>query len=386
MPVINRIAEYFNDMKDWRQHIHANPELALDCHETASFVVARLREFGVDEIHEDIAESGLVAIINGRGTGPTIGLRADMDALPMQEKTGLDYASKVEGRMHACGHDGHTTMLLGAAKYLAETRNFSGRVALVFQPAEETIGGARIMCEEGIIDRFDISQIYAMHNVSGIPLGQVHTRSGPIMAAADEFDITITGQGGHAAAPHKNIDPIMIATQLAQSLQTIASRNIDPIETIVLTITQIHSGTAYNVTPDTAVLSGTVRSFSKDVRDLVVERMRELSEQTAAALGGSAELDYRFGYPATVNSDAQTAFAVKSAGTIVGDANVFGNTPPVTGAEDFAYFLEKCPGAYVAVGNGEGPYLHHPEFNFNDELSPIGASYFVSLVEAAQPI
>ncbi len=387
MAVINRIAEYFDEMKTWRQHIHANPELSLDCEETAAFVVARLREFGVSEIHEGIAQSGVVAIIEGRGAaGPTIGLRADMDALPLQEKTGLDYASKIDGKMHACGHDGHTTMLLGAAKYLAETRNFSGRVALIFQPAEETVGGARIMCEAGVIERFNISHIYAMHNMPGIPVGEFHTCAGPIMAAADEFEIQIQGKGGHAASPHKCVDPIVVAVQMAQSIQTIVARNVDPADQMVLSITQIHGGTAGNIIPDTAMLAGTVRSFSKEVQALVIGRLEKLVAQTAEAFGATATLNYSYGYPATVNSARETEFAVKTAKHIAGEARVMDDLTPVTGAEDFSFFLEKCPGAYVALGNGDSAYLHHPEFNFNDEISPVGASYFAKLVESAQPI
>lgn len=386
MPVINRIAEYFDDMKGWRQHIHANPELSLDCHKTAAFVVERLREFGITEIHEGIAESGVVAIIKGRGEGPTIGLRADMDALPLQEKTGLDYASKIDGKMHACGHDGHTAMLLGAAKYLAETRNFSGRVALIFQPAEETVGGARMMCEEGVIENFNISQVYAMHNLPGLPVGLMNTRPGPVMAAADEFRISIHGKGGHAAMPHGTIDPVMVAVQIAQSLQTIITRNMDPIEKAVLSITQIHAGTAGNIVPDDAMLAGTVRTFSAEVRDMIEQRLGVLAQQIAAGFGATVTVQYDRGYPPTINSPEETAFAVQVAAQVVGEDNARSDIPPTTGAEDFAYFLEKCPGAYVVVGNGDSAGLHHPEFNFNDEASPIGASYFVKLVENAQPV
>ena len=386
MPVINRIAEYFDEMKGWRRHLHAHPELDLDCFETAAFVVARLRDFGVDEIHESIARTGVVAIVNGRGDGPTIGLRADMDALPMQEGTGLDYASTMDGRMHACGHDGHTTMLLGAAKYLAETRNFRGRVALIFQPAEETTGGGRIMCEEGMIERFNIGQVFAVHSSPGVPVGDIQTRAGPILAAADDFEIQISGAGGHAAMPNETVDPVMVAVQMAQSLQTIVTRNVDPIASVVLSITQIHSGTTHNVVPESAMLGGTVRTFSRDVQELVVARIGRIAEQTAAAFGARAVLSYNHGYPATVNDGAQVEFACGVARDVVGAARVKDDIAPTMGAEDFSYMLEKCPGAYVYIGNGDSAGLHHPGYDFNDEASPVGASYFVRLVETAQPV
>ena len=386
MAVINRIAEYFNDMKEWRQHFHRHPELSLDCHETAAYVVERLKEFGVDEIHEGIAKTGVVAIVNGNGEGPTIGLRADMDALPMQEETGLDYASVYEGKMHACGHDGHTTMLLGAARYLAETRNFSGRVALIFQPAEESIGGGRIMVEEGMIDRFDVSQVFGMHSLPNSPVGNFETCTGPLLAAADDFEIHITGSGGHAASPNETIDPVMVAVQMAQTLQTIVTRNVDPLQSVVLSLTQIHSGTTHNVVPETAMLGGTVRTFSKDVQKQVIERMERIIEQTAGAFGATGRLDYNFGYPATVNYAEQTDFACKVAAEIVGEDRVDGNVAPTMGAEDFSYMLEERPGSYVYIGNGDSAYLHHQKYDFNDEASPVGASFFVKLVERAQPV
>ena len=386
MPIINRIAEFHEDMKTWRQHIHANPELTFDCHQTAAFVADRLREFGVDEIHEGIAKTGIVAIINGQCEGPTIGLRADMDALPMQEIRDHAYKSKTDGKMHACGHDGHTTMLLGAARYLAETRNFKGRVALIFQPAEEGGGGGQVMCQEGIMDRFQITQVYGVHNVPGHPLGKFMANSGPVLAAADTFEITIHGQGGHAAMPENAVDPVVVAVQIASAIQTISSRNTGALENLVISITQIHAGTTDNIIPHDAFVGGTVRTLDKAVQARVVTRMQEICAGIAAAFGVRAELDFQYGYPPTVNHKAETDFAVSVATGIAGADMVDPETPPVMGAEDFAYMLEERPGAYLSIGQGEGASLHHPEYDFNDDLSPIGASYFVNLVETAQPV
>ncbi len=386
MPIINRIAEFHEDMKTWRQHIHANPELTFDCIETAAFVVERLREFGVDEIHEGIAQTGLVAIINGHGEGPTIGLRADMDALPIQEVLDHTYKSKNPGKMHACGHDGHTTMLLGAARYLAETRNFSGRVALIFQPAEEGGAGGKVMCDEGIMDNFAISQVFGFHNAPGVPLGVFLANSGPVLAAADTFEIHIEGTGGHGAMPEGANDPVVVAVQIAQAIQTISSRNVAALDNLVISITEIHTGTADNIIPSEAFVGGTVRTLKKEVRSMVVARLQAICTGTAAAFGVEARLDYMYGYPPTVNHKAQTDFAVGVATDIAGAQMVIDDFPPFMGAEDFAYMLEARPGAYLSIGQGEGPTLHHPEYNFNDELSPIGASYFVKLVETAQPL
>ncbi len=386
MAVINRIAEYFDEMKGWRRHIHAHPELDMDCHGTAAFVVDRLRDFGVDEIHEKIGVSGVVGIINGQGEGPTIGLRADMDALPMPEETGVEYASTVEGVMHACGHDGHTTMLLGAAKYLAETRNFSGRVALIFQPGEEGSGGGRYMVEDGLFTRFGIDQVYGQHSLPNAPVGNIETCAGPLLASADDFEIHITGSGGHAASAHETVDPVMIAVNMASNLQSIVTRNVDPIKTVVLSVTQIHAGTTHNVVPETAMLGGTVRTFDKDVKALVLERMTAIVEQTAAMMGGEARLEYHHGYPATINDAAETKFACDVAAEIVGEDRVVRDMPPTMGAEDFSYMLEQSRGSYFYVGNGDTAPLHHTKYNFDDEASPVGASVFARLVERAQPI
>ncbi len=386
MPVINSIANNFEEMAGWRQHIHANPELGFECHETAKFVVERLKEFGVDDISEGWAKTGVVAVINGKGEGGTIGLRADMDALPMPEKTGLDYASGNKGKMHACGHDGHTTMLLGAAKYLAETRNFSGRVVLMFQPAEEGGGGAEVMCNEGVIEKYGISQVFAIHNMPELPVGEFQTRAGPVMASVDDFEIEIFGKGGHAARPHFSVDPIVAATAMVQSLHTIVSRNIDPIECGVITITQIHAGTAFNVIPETAKIAGTIRSFEPAVKAVMQKRLVEVMENIAAAYDTRAELTYHDGYPATVNNAEKAAFAVKVAAGVVGEDKVSDQAARRMGAEDFSFMLNKVPGAYVFVGNGDSAALHHQSYNFNDEAAPIGASYLAKIVETAQPV
>ncbi|MEX3315276.1 M20 aminoacylase family protein [Sulfitobacter sp. PS-8MA] len=385
MPVVNRINAFADDMTKWRRHLHTIPELGVECHETAAFVVERLREFGVDEIHEGFATTGIVAIIEGQGDGPTIGLRADMDALPIHEATGKDYASTRMGKMHACGHDGHTTMLLGAARYLAETRNFAGRVALIFQPAEETGGGAEVMVEEGIMDQFDIAEVYALHNAPGFDEGAFFTTPGPIMAAVDTFHIHIKGKGGHGALPHETRDPIMAACGMAQAIQTIVSRNHMATEDLVVSVTQIHTGSADNVIPETAYINGTVRSFTPEVRAMVKRRMQQIVEGQAASYDVEVELVYDEGYPPTINDAAKTEFAVKVAQDVVGVPQVHADYGREMGAEDFSYMLEKRPGSYLFLGAGEGAGLHHPEYDFNDEIAPLGASFFARIVERAQP-
>jgi len=382
MPVINRIADYADDLTAWRQHLHQNPETRFDCHETAAFVAARLREFGVTEIHEGIAQSGIVAIIEGQGDGPTIGLRADMDALPITEETGAAYASVVPGKMHACGHDGHTTMLLGAARYLAETRNFAGRVALIFQPAEEWGGGAEVMVEEGIMERFDIAQVYGIHNAPGLPLGEFHGRAGPLMAAVDTLWVTVSGRGGHAAMPEECVDPVAAIVSMVSALQTIVSRNRKGTDALVLSVTQIHTGSADNIVPESGWFCATVRTYDKTVRDMVEVRCAEIVNGIAAAMGVRAEVNFERGYPATVNHAAQTEFAMAVAKDVGQGAVV---CEPEMGAEDFSYMLESRPGAYLFLGQGEGAGLHHPQYDFNDAVAPVGASFFARLVEQAQP-
>ena len=386
MPVINRIADFFKDMQDWRQHIHSNPELGFECNKTADFVISKLEEFGVDEIHSKIAKSGVVALIKGKSPGKTIGLRADMDALPLSEVLNHPYKSKVPGVMHACGHDGHTTMLLGAAKYLTETRNFSGNVALIFQPAEEGGGGAAVMCKEGIMDRFSIDHVYGIHNDPSSPLGFFKTSQGPSMAAADEFSIFIEGKGGHAAEPEDTVDPLIIAVQLIQSIQTISSRNLSALDPVVISITQIHSGTTHNIIPNNAFINGTVRTLTKESQKLVVKRLEEICKGQSLVFNGNVKLDYQYGYPPTVNHSDKTVFAAKVAAEIVGSENVNANAEPIMASEDFSYMIEERPGSYLHVGQGIGPSVHSPEYDFNDELSPIGASFLAKLVESAQPI
>jgi hippurate hydrolase len=384
MPVINRIADYAEEMTAWRRHLHQHPELAFDCHETAAFVAARLREFGVDEIHEGIATSGVVALIRGSAPGPVIGLRADMDALPIQEETGAAHASLCAGKMHACGHDGHTTMLLGAAKYLAETRNFSGTVALVFQPAEEHGGGAEVMVRERVLDRFGIGEVYALHNAPGVKVGDFYTTPGPIMAAVDEFTVHITGLGGHGAMPHETRDPVVAACGIVQAIQTIVSRNHHAIKDLVVSVTQIHTGSADNIIPETAWINGTVRTFDRAVQAMVMERMAAIVEGQALAYGVEARLDYEVFYPATINDPEKTAFAAEVAAEVGGAVDAAAGRE--MGAEDFAYFLEKRPGSYLFLGNGDTAGLHHPAYDFDDRAAPFGASFFARIVERAQPL
>ena len=386
MPILNRIGDFAGDMAEWRHWMHRNPELGFELHKTAGFVAERLRAFGVDEIHEGIATTGIVAIINGQGEGPTIGLRADMDALPIEEVTGADYASEVPGKMHACGHDGHTTMLLGAARYLAETRNFRGRAALIFQPAEEGGGGGEVMVQEGIMDRFGITQVYGIHNAPLYATGAFYTTPGPLMAAVDEFEVTVNGVGGHAAWPHECKDPVMAAVAMVQGLYSIVSRNHRAVDDLVISITQIHCGTANNVIPAQAVFSGTIRTFDTEVRAMVFRRIREVVDGHAQAYDVEAELAFDEGYPATVNDPASVDFAAAVASEIVGEDKVTTDGIREMGAEDFSYMLEARPGAYLFLGQGDTAYCHHPAYDFNDEIAPIGASFFARLVERAQPV
>lgn len=386
MAVINRIAGFADDMTAWRRHLHETPELGFDCHDTARFVVERLRDFGVTQIEEGIATSGVVAVIEGRGAGPCIGLRADMDALPIHETTGAVWASKRAGRMHACGHDGHTTMLLGAARYLAETRNFAGRVALIFQPAEEGPGGGQVMVEEGIMERFGIDQVYALHTLPGVPAGRFETTPGPIMAAVDTLHIEVIGQGGHGAMPHETRDPVVAAVGIVQAIQTIVSRNRNPLDDLVISVTQIHTGSVDNVIPETAYINATIRTFTPEVQQMVHRRLHEVAEGQAASYGVRAEVRIELGYPATRNDDEKTRFAAEVARDVVGDDAVIEDRPREMGAEDFSYMLEARPGSYLFLGQGEGPGLHHPGFDFNDAVAPVGASFFARLVERAQPL
>ncbi|HEV2506288.1 MAG TPA: M20 aminoacylase family protein [Mesorhizobium sp.] len=384
MPILNRAAELQEEVAGWRRHIHQKPELNFDVFETAAFVTEKLKEFGCDEVVTGIGKTGVVGIIRGgKGNGSTVGLRADMDALPITETTGKPYASQTPGKMHACGHDGHTAMLLGAAKYLAETRNFAGSVAVIFQPAEEGGGGGNEMVKDGMMDRFGIAKVFGMHNMPGLPVGQFAIRPGPIMAATAEFTITVKGRGGHAAMPHGTIDPIVITSQLVGALQTIASRNTDPVESVVVSVTKFHAGDAYNVIPETAEIAGTVRSLKKEVARKAEQRIRQLCAGLAAAHDTTIEVDYDANYPVTFNHPDETIFSGDIAAEVAGDAQVQRTIQPVMGGEDFSYMLEARPGAFIFIGNGDSAGLHHPAYDFNDEVIPHGVSYWVKLAEKA---
>jgi hippurate hydrolase len=385
MPIVNRVADLQPDIQAWRRDIHEHPELLYDVHRTAAFVADRLKEFGCDEVVTGIGQTGVVGVIKGKrpagkGDLKVIGLRADMDALPIAEETNLPYASKTPGKMHACGHDGHTAMLLGAARYLAETRNFAGNAVVIFQPAEEGGAGAAAMIKDGLMDRFGIEQVYGMHNGPGIPLGQFAIRTGPIMAATDSVDIKIEGLGGHAARPHKCIDSVLVGAQLISGLQSIVSRTIDPLESAVISICEFHAGNARNVIPQTAELRGTIRTLTEEVRALVEKRVREVVAGVAQMTGAKIDLVYERGYPVTVNHAAQTDVARRVAQEVGGD-NAVAETEPMMGAEDFAYMLEARPGAFIFCGNGNSAGLHHPAYNFNDEAIVYGTSYWIKLVE-----
>ena len=386
MPVLNRIAAYAEEMKTWRRHLHQHPELSFDCNQTAAFIAARLREIGVDEIHEGIAQTGIVAVINGTGPGPTIGLRADMDALPILETTGAEHASTVPGKMHACGHDGHVTMLLGAAKYLAETRRFAGRVALIFQPAEEDGAGGQVMVQEGIMDRFDIKQVYGIHNAPNLPFGHFYTTPGALMASVDTAFVHITGKGGHGATPQECVDPVVAVVAMVQGVQTIIPRNVYALDEAVISVTQIHTGTASNIIPEEAMFCATIRCFKPDVRALLKKRFYEIVEGHAAAYGVKARIEYDWGYPATINHEDETEFAAEVAREVSGVDAVDARANREMGSEDFSYMLEARPGAYLFLGTGPGAGLHHPAYDFNDEVAPVGASFFARLVERAQPL
>ncbi|MGV6888208.1 M20 aminoacylase family protein [Rhodophyticola sp. SM2404] len=385
MPVKNRFAELLPEITEWRRDLHENPEILFETHRTSAIVADKLKAFGCDEIVTGIGRTGVVAIINGKTntSGKTIGLRADMDALPIHEETGLDYASKTDGAMHACGHDGHTAMLLGAAKYLAETRNFDGRVAVIFQPAEEGGGGGREMVEDGMMETFKIDEVYGMHNWPGLPTGQFAIRSGPFFAAADQFDIYVTGLGGHAAKPQETIDTTVVASHIVIALQSIASRNLDPVKQLVVSVTGFATGSmAHNVIPETVHLKGTVRTMDPDVQDMAEKRLTEIAEGTAAMMGGKVEVDYRRGYPVMVNADAQTEFAAEIAKSVSGSCE---DAPLVMGGEDFAFLANARPGAYILVGNGDTAMVHHPKYNFNDEAIPAGCSWWAEIVEKRLP-
>ncbi len=390
MAVINRIAEFHEEIAAWRRDLHAHPETAFEERRTSDFVAEKLAEWGI-EVHRGLAETGVVGVLAGRrDNGRRIGLRADMDALHIHEQNNFAHRSLNDGRMHACGHDGHSAMLLGAAKYLAETRNFDGTVYLIFQPAEENEGGGRVMVEQGLFEKFPAEAVFGLHNKPGLPVGEIALRSGPAMAAFDIFEVTVTGQGSHAAMPHQGIDPVVVASQIVTALQTIVSRRSDPLDTVVVSVTQFHAGDTWNVIPNEAVLRGTVRTFKTELSERVEADIRRLAAGIAEAHGASVALGYERRYPALVNTESESALAARVAGDVVGTARVAPDAEPMMGSEDFAFMLQAKPGCYIWLGNGEeggpgGCSLHNPHYDFNDEAAVIGASYWARLVETAMP-
>jgi len=386
MPVKNRFAELHTDITAWRRDLHEHPEILFETHRTSATVAEKLRAFGCDEVVEGIGRTGVVGVIKGRenASGKVIGLRADMDALPIHEATGLEYASKTDGAMHACGHDGHTAMLLGAAQYLAETRNFDGTAVVIFQPAEEGGGGGHEMCKDGMMDRWGIQEVYGMHNWPGMPAGSFAIRPGPFFAATDLLDIEIEGLGGHAAKPNETVDPIVITSQIVTALQSIVSRNADPVGNIVVSITSFQtSSNAYNVIPQKVHLKGTVRTMSLELRDLADKRVNEICSGIATAMGGKAQVTYERNYPVMINHEEQTLFAADVARSVAGECD---EAPLVMGGEDFAFMLEERPGAYILVGNGDTAMVHHPLYNFNDDVIPAGCSWWAGIIEQRMPM
>ena len=385
MPVKNRFAELLPEIKAWRHDLHENPEILFETHRTSAIVAEKLTAFGCDEVTTGIGRTGVVGVIKGKSntSGKVIGLRADMDALPIHEQADVPYKSKTDGAMHACGHDGHTSMLLGAAKYLAETRNFDGTVVLIFQPAEEGGGGGREMCEDGLMDRWGIQEVYGMHNWPGLPTGKFAIRTGPFFASADQFEILVEGKGGHAAKPYLTIDTTVVASHIVIALQTIASRIMHPADPIVVSVTSFETATkAHNIIPQTVKMRGTLRAMSEDARQLAKASLKSIAEGTAAAFGATAELDYRDGYPVMFNSEEQTAFAAKVAASVAGDCEEANIT---MGGEDFAFMANERPGAYILVGNGDSADVHHPEYVFDDEAMPAGCSWWAGIVEQRMP-
>ena len=388
MATINRFADLHNEITAWRRDLHEHPELLFDTHRTSGVVAKKLKEFGCDEVVEGIGRTGVVGVIHGKTnkSGKVIALRADMDALPIHETSGVEHSSKTDGKMHACGHDGHTAMLLGAATYLAETRNFDGTVVVIFQPAEEGGGGGKEMVDDGMMDRFSVQEVYGMHNYPGLKVGEFATRVGPLMAATDQFTLHIEGLGGHAANPAACIDTTVVSSHIVVALQTIVSRNTDPLESVVVSVTSFETESkAYNVIPQRVEIRGTVRTLTPETRDMAEAAVSRIVENTAAAYGASAKIEYERGYPVTKNHAEQTAFAASIAREISGDTMVNDDADPVMGGEDFSYMLESRPGAFIFVGNGDTATLHHPDYDFNDDLIPVGCSYWAKLVETAMP-
>jgi amidohydrolase len=387
MPIVNRVAAMHEEITAWRRDIHEHPEIGFEVQRTAGLVADKLSAFGCDEVVPGVGKTGVVGVIRGRKTASAkvVGLRADMDALPILETTGVPYASKTPGKMHACGHDGHTAMLLGAAKYLCETRNFDGTVVVIFQPNEEGLTGGLAMVEDGLMERFGIQQVFGMHTSPNHELGKFALCAGPMLAACDKFTIEIAGKGSHAARPHEGIDPVVIAAQTIMALQTVASRTIDPLDAVVVSTCMVRAGNAFNVIPASVGLTGTIRTLSEEVRQKTHARVRTIAEGTAALFGGSAEASFEGDVPVTVNDAEKTKFATAVAGEIVGRDNVQ-DMRPIMGAEDFSHMLRKRPGAFIMIGNGVGPGLHNPGYNFNDAAIPLGVSYWARLAETAMPV
>jgi len=382
MPILNRIADFHEELTQWRRDIHAHPETAFEERRTSDVVAQRLQEFGV-EIDRGLAGTGVVGTLKGSRPGPrAIAIRADMDALDVHEKNGFGHVSTHNGKMHACGHDGHTTMLLGAARYLAETRNFAGTVHFIFQPAEENEGGGRVMVEQGLFEKFPVEAVYGMHNWPGLPIGQFAVRAGPVLASFDIFEIVVEGKGSHAAMPHIGIDPVVTAAQITLALQTIRSRGTHPLDGAVVSVTGVHGGDTWNVIPDEVMLRGTTRSFKKEVQDTIEDGIRRIAEGVAASQGAKVRLRYERRYPPTVNTEKETEIAAAAAAEVAGAGNVIRDFTPSMGAEDFAFMLQARPGCYVLIGNGEqSAGLHNPHYDFNDEVLTTGASYWARLVE-----
>ena len=389
MPVINRIADFHADMTEWRHDLHRHPELSLQESRTSALVQQKLHDWGVDEVHTGLATHGVVAVIHGSEPGPTVGLRADMDALPITEQSGAPWTSETPGVMHACGHDGHTTMLLGAARYLAETRNFAGTAYLIFQPAEERYGGGNLMVQDGLFDRFPIDQVYALHNWPALPEGTFQFRPGPVMAAVATIEITVHGKGAHGAMPHNGTDPIVVSAAIITAFQSIVARSIEPVEGGVVTIGAINGGHIHNVIPETVTMLGTARWFAPEVGDIIEARVRSLATSIAEGFGATADVTFRRAYPATINDAEATVRARHAAETVCGPARVHPMVKPTMGGEDFSFMLLKKPGAYLMLGTGKegikSPDVHHPKYDFNDAVLPIGASWFVTLVEELLP-
>ena len=369
------------DMITWRHHIHAHPETAFEETNTTKFIIEKLKSFGINELYTEFAPTGVVGIIKGNKDGRWIALRADIDALDIIEENKISYCSTIPGKMHACGHDGHTATLLGTAKYLSEHRDFAGTVVVIFQPAEENEGGARVMVENGLFERFPIEAVYGIHNQPNMKLNHFYVTHGPMMASYDVFEIKITGVGAHAAAPHLSKDTILTATQIVNGLQSIVSRNVDPLSSLVVSVTQIHSGDTWNVIPQQAVIRGTVRTFDAQVQDMAENRIKQIATGIASTFEAKAEVDYQRRYPATINHAKQAEIAIKAAKNVVGETDVIIELTPSMGAEDFAFMLKKIPGAYVWLGAGQGANLHNPAYNFNDEVLTTGVEYFIEIVK-----